>query len=684
MAELLLELLSEEIPARMQAAAADRLRAALSQALGTDAVETHVTPRRLIGVVRDLATRQPDTSGSRKGPRVGAPAAAVEGFARSLDLAVADLAVETMAKGEFHVARWNREGRPTAEVLAEKIPDLVHGFSWPKSMRWGAGPMRWVRPLRRVLCVFDTKPLDLDIAAIPCGATTGGHRIHAPEPFAVTGFADYKKKLRKARVIVDWAERRALIERKARGLAAKEGLDIKPDPALLDELAGLVEWPEVLIGAMDEDFMTLPPELLTTAMRHHQKYLSLQTPEGALAPRFIMVADVKPKDRGQRIIAGNERVLRARLADARFFWDTDRKQSLAARAPRLKDIVFHAKLGTLDEKIDRVQALAVEIAGYVAGADKDRVRSAARLCKADLTTEMVGEFPELQGVMGRYYALAEGEHAEVAEAIAEHYAPRGPDDRCPGAPVSIALALADKIDTLVGLFALGEKPTGSKDPYALRRAALGVIRLIVENRVRLGLSELFRSSRALFPVLAGGTTAEAATTELLGFFADRLKVHLRSEGVRHDLIDAVFARGEDDLVLLLRRVEALKRFLDSDDGANLLTAYQRAANIVRIEERKDKTTYDSGAVRAHFRQSEERELYDRLVEIARTSATRLADEDTLAAVMSLSTLRGPVDRFFDQVTVNTDEPVVRENRLRLLARVRETMGAVADFSRIEG
>ena len=513
--------------------------------------------------------------------------------------------------------------------------------------------------------------------------TTHGHRVHAPGPITVTNFAEYKKRLR-PRVILDRTERRARIEKKAAQLAVKEGLTIKSDPALLDELAGLVEWPEVLIGAMDTDFMTLPPEVLTTAMRHHQKYLSLQTPAGELAPRFIMVADVKPKDRGRRIVAGNERVLRARLADARFFWDNDRKHSLAARAPRLTEIVFHARLGTLDQKIDRVQALAVEIARSVAGADKDYVRSAARLCKADLTTEMVGEFPELQGVMGRYYALAEGEHAEVATAIAEHHAPRGPDDGCPTAPVSIALALADKIDTLVGLFALGEKPTGSKDPYALRRAALGVIRLIIENGVRLRLAALFRYAHALFPTFPEGATAEAASASLLDFFADRLKVHLRTEGVRHDLIQAVFARGEDDLVLLLKRVEALKRFLDTDDGANLLTAYQRAANIVGIEERKDTTTYDSGAIRAHFRQSEEGELYDRLVEIARTSATRLADENTLAAVMSLSTLRGPVDRFFDQVTVNTDEPVVRENRLRLLARVRETMSAVADFSRIEG
>ena len=668
----------------MQTAAAERLRLALGRELGSDAVEAYVTPRRLVGVAGDLPARQPDTAESRKGPRVGAPDAAVAAFAQSLDLAPADLAVESLAKGDFHVAHWTRKDRPTAEVLAETLPDLVAGFTWPKSMRWGTGPMRWVRPLRHVLCLFDGKPITLQIAEVACDVTTVGHRLHAPEAFAVTGFADYRKKLRRARVVLDWAERRQRIEKRAHELAAKEGLEVRPDPALLDELAGLVEWPEVLIGAMDPDFMTLPPEVLTTAMRQHQKYLSLQTSGAALAPRFIMVADVKPKDRGRRIVAGNERVLRARLSDARFFWDTDRRQTLAARAPRLKDIVFHAKLGTLDEKIDRLQALSAEISDSVVDADKDRVRSAARLCKADLTTEMVAEFPELQGVMGRYYALAEGEHAEVAAAIAEHYAPRGPEDRCPSAPLSVALALADKIDTLVGLFALGERPTGSKDPYALRRAALGVIRLIIENGVRVRLAALLRASHSLFPPLAGGASPEALLSSLLDFFADRLKVHLRGQGVRHDLIEAVFARGEDDLVLLLRRVEGLERFLDTDDGANLLTAYQRAASIVRIEERKDETTYDSGAVRAHFRQTEEGELYDRLVEIGRASATRLADEDTLAAVMNLSSLRGPVDRFFDRVTVNTEEPAVRENRLRLLSRVRETMSIVADFSRIEG
>ena len=684
MPELLLELLSEEIPARMQAAAADRLGAALSEELGTAKVKTYVTPRRLVGVVSNLPKRQSDSEETRRGPRVGAPDVAVEGFARSLALAVADLSVETQDKGEFYLARWTREGRATAEVLTETLPALIRGFVWPKSMRWGSGGARWVRPIRGVLCLFDGKPITLDIADVRGGVTTVGHRVHAPGRFAVTSLADYKKKLRKARVMVEWAERRALIEKKSHALAAKEGLAVMIDPALFDELAGLVEWPEVLIGTVDAGFMALPSEVLTTAMRHHQKYLSLQQPSGELAPRFLMVADGKPTDRGRRIVAGNERVLRARLADAQFFWDTDRKQSLAARAPRLKEIVFHARLGTLDEKIDRVQALAAEISAHVKGAEKDRVRSAARLCKADLTTEMVGEFPELQGIVGRYYALAEGEGADVAAAIAEHYAPRGPDDPCPTAPISIALALADKVDTLVGLFALGEKPTGSKDPYALRRAALGVIRLIIENDVRLRLTALLRSSHSLFPVLAGGAGAEALVVTLLDFIADRLKVHLRSQGERHDLIAAVFARGEDDLVLLLRRVDALKRFLDTDAGANLLTAYQRAANIVRIEERKDETTYDSGAVRVYFRQPEEGELYDRLVEIERTSAARAGDEDTLAAVMSLSTLRGPVDRFFDQVTVNTDEPAVRENRLRLLARVRETMGAVADFSEIEG
>ena len=514
---------------------------------------------------------------------------------------------------------------------------------------------------------------------------TAGHRFLAPKAFSVKNFADYKAKLKQAKVILDPAERRAAILKQAKQKAGRAKLVLKDDPALLDEVTGLVEWPVVLLGRIDPEFMDLPPEVLTTSMRAHQKYLALLDRNGDLAPRFLVVANMETADKGKAIAAGNERVLRARLADARFFWDQDRKQSLAARAPRLADIVFHAKLGSLDEKIDRVQALATRVADYVPGADKDRVRSAARLAKADLVTGMVGEFPELQGVMGRYYALADGEHPEVAEAIAEHYSPQGPNDACPSAPVSVAVALADKIDTLVGFWAIDEKPTGSRDPYALRRAALGVIRLIVENKLRLPLMEVFEPAFFGGPVPVEGGWGRVAG-DLLDFFADRLKVALREKGVRHDLIAAVFALGgEDDLVRLLARVAALEGFLKTDDGKHLLVAYQRAANIVRIEEKRDKTRY-GGAELATDKlvQDEEKLLADRIFDAERDAEAALAREDFTGAMAALANLRKPVDDFFDKVTVNTEDSDLRANRLRLLARIGETLGRVADFSKIEG
>ncbi|HSR71123.1 MAG TPA: glycine--tRNA ligase subunit beta, partial [Kiloniellales bacterium] len=462
--------------------------------------------------------------------------------------------------------------------------------------------------------------------------------------------------------------------------------------------AGLVEWPVPLMGSIDDAFMELPAEVLTTSMRTHQKYLALRRKDGRLADRFLMVADTETSDGGRTVVAGNERVLRARLADARFFWDQDRKEPLGEKAMRLREIVFHAKLGTLDEKVDRVQALAVEIAHHVPGADADRVRSAARLAKADLVTGMVGEFPELQGIMGRYYALADGEHGDVAQAIAEHYAPQGPNDACPSAPVSVAVALADKIDTLVGFFAIDEKPTGSKDPYALRRAALGVIRLIVENRLRLPLRPVFETAKSLIVgsvaepppertvEARGWGEIDAVVLALLEFFANRLKVALREQGKRHDLISAVFALGgEDDLVRLLDRVEALETFLASDDGANLLVAYQRAANIVRIEQKKDKASYrgddlDVGKLVA----PEERSLHQSLEASIAAGLSALGREDFVAAMAAISRNRAPIDEFFDRVTVNCDDPDLRANRLRLLARIDETLDRVADFSRIEG
>ncbi len=703
MPELLFEILSEEIPARMQArAAADlagKLRALVDEAgfsgaVGEGDVETFVTPRRLVGVVRNLPAVQPDVTVERKGPRVGAPEQAIAGFLRSAGLgSLDDCEIREIKGNRFYFAVRVEKGRPTAEVLAEKLPGIVRSFSWPRSMRWASTAVRWVRPIHGVLAVFDGAIVpgevgmgstDPEVAEVvfPFTDRTRGHRFLAPEPFAVADFADYRAKLERAFVLLDRDARMEAIRERAAALAAAEGLAVREDPELLREVAGLVEWPVPLMGEIDAAYMDLPPEVLTTAMRTHQKYFAVEDGSGRLAPRFVVVANVETTDGGRAIVAGNERVLRARLADARFFWDQDRRTSLASRTPALRDIVFHARLGTLDEKVDRMQALAAALADHVPGADKDRVRSAARLAKADLVTEMVGEFPELQGVMGRYYALADGEHPEVADAIAEHYAPRGPNDRCPTAPVSVAVALADRIDTLVGFWAIGEKPTGSKDPYALRRAALGVIRLILENGLRLPLRRVFADAVPAQPVEADPA---AVADGLLDFFADRLKVHLREKGVRHDLITAIFALGdEDDLVRLLARVDALGAFLETEDGANLLVAYRRAANIVRIEEKKDDARYDGPVDEALFAEGAERALADALGRVESEIADRLAAEDFTGAMAALARLRAPVDSFFDEVTVNAEDPALRANRLRLLSRIRATMDRIADFSRIEG
>jgi glycyl-tRNA synthetase beta chain len=579
-------------------------------------------------------------------------------------------------------------------------------------MRWAQGRLRWVRPIQSVLCVFDgdvlnvvLEPTTIDEVAsfdalpslddvgkgrphgIKVGNMTLGHRFLAPEAFKVKDFTDYKAKLKKAHVVLDPAERREAIWKEATKLAKAEGLTVKEDDALLAEVAGMVEWPKVLIGGIDQAFMDLPAEVLTTVMRHNQKYFSLLKSDGSLAPRFIVVADTEPDDGGRAITAGNERVLKARLADARFFWDQDRKQKLKDRVPALEGMIFHAKLGTLAEKVARVQALAAELVPCIPGADVDRVRRGALLSKADLTTEMVKEFPELQGVMGRYYALHDGEKPEVADAIAEHYAPLGPSDRCPTAPVSAAVALADKIDSLVGFFDIGERPTGSKDPYALRRAALGIIRLILENELRLPLRKIFGQADMLHAETPEGIDwdRDEVINDLLAFFADRLKVHLREKGVGHDLIDAVFALGgEDDLVRLMARVESLQAFLDTEDGEHLLTAYKRAANIVRIEEKRDGVSYDGAADTKRFKQPEERDLHDWLGRVKAQSDEVLKEERFDDAMKILAGLRKPVDVFFDEVTVNCDEAELRENRLKLLSEIRTTMNTVADFSRIEG
>ena len=682
MPDLLLELLTEEIPARMQAIAARELQRlieiALQEAsLAATRIETFVTPRRLTLAVAGLPKVQPAAVDERRGPRVGAPEPAVQGFLKSIGLtSVAQCEKRTTDRGEFYFAVIKRPGQSTKDVLPKLLLDAITALPWPKSMRFPAAPFRWVRPLQSALCLFDGKVLKLPLGAVPVGNKTEGHRFLSRGAFAVRDLKDYRAKLKQAKVVLDAKERRALIEAGLTTAATKTGLRVRHDEALLEEVTGLVEWPVVLMGAIDKSFMDLPPEVLTTAMRTHQKYFATLDKNGGLAPRFLLVSNMATGDGGKAILAGNERVLRARLADARFFWDQDRKAKLASRVGKLKERIFHAKLGTTFDKMLRVSALAETVVPYVAGADLAQLRRAIELAKADLSSGMVGEFPELQGVMGRYYALHDGEAPEVADAIAEHYAPQGPSDRCPTAPLPVALALADKLDTLASFFAIGEKPTGSGDPFALRRAALGVIRLILENKLRVPLRTAFQ---------AAAPAGKDPGKDLLAFFEDRLKVHLRERGVRHDLVAAVFALGdEDDLVRLLTRVEALQEFVSGADGANLLTAYRRAANILRIEEKKDGRTY-SGLPRPDLLQAaEERKLDKALHDAALSSAAALEKEDFAAAMQALAALRGPVDQFFDKVTVNTDDTELRENRLRLLSQIRDTLNRVADFSQIEG
>ncbi len=680
MPELLLELLSEEIPARMQTKAADDLKRLVEDALkkaglSWDKSEAFAGPRRLTLVIDGLPEKTPDIKDERKGPQVGAPEQATNGFLKSLGGMTLDDCEQREIKGKtFYFAVIDKKGSGTRELLGDVLGDALSQLPWPKSMKWGEGEKRWVRPLHNILALFGGKVADVSFEGVNANQHTFGHRFLNPDAIAVKDFADYKAKLAKANVMLAASDRRAEIVSKAEALAEKEGLTLKPDEGLLREVTGLVEWPVVMMGDIDAEYMELPGEVLSATMKLHQKFFSVLNPDGTLAPKFIVVSNQVASDGGAAIIAGNQRVLRARLSDAKFFWDTDRKVSLGSRATQLKDIVFHAKLGTVDEKMDRVQALAADLAQFVPGADKDAVRSAARLAKCDLVTGMVAELPELQGVMGRYYALEGGESAEVADAIRDHYAPLGPSDVCPTAPVSVAVALADKIDTLVGFWTIDEKPTGSKDPFALRRAALGVIRLIIENDLRFGLTQAFG--------LAGG---EKIADDLLSFFTDRLKVHLKSEGVRHDLIDAVMSKGdEDDLVRLLARVDALSAFVATDDGANLLAAHKRAVNILKIEEKKDKTSYMGKADAGLLVEAQEKALHAALRDLAGDCAPLIEAEKFKDAMSGLAKLRSPVDAFFDDVTVNADDAALRKNRLMLLSEIQATMDEIADFSKIEG
>ncbi len=697
MAQLLLEILSEEIPARMQARAADDLKRLVCDGLKEAGLEfdnarAFVTPRRLALVVEGLPVEQPDVSEERRGPQVGAPDKAVQGFLGSVGLTLDQCKTVEVKGKEYYLAVIEKKGQGTAEVLAEILPAALAALPWPKSMRWGASETRWVRPLHSILCLFGRAVVPIAFAGIEAGAETQGHRFMAPDAFTASDFADYQAKLKKAKVILDAGERAEIIKTGAEKLAAAEGLVLRDDPALLAEVSGLVEWPVPLMGEIDAEFMEVPPEVLTSSMRAHQKYFALETKDGALAPHFITVANIETDDGGAAVTAGNERVLRARLSDARFFWDQDRKYPLLSRVAKLDEIVFHAKLGTLANKTRNMEVLAAALCEFIPGADADVAAKAARLSKADLTTGMVGEFPDLQGIIGRYYALNDGESSDVADAIAQHYSPAGPNDACPTAPTAVAVALADKIDSLVGFFAIDEKPTGSRDPFALRRAALGIIRIITENGLRLPLAGAFDIAERAYGESREGFEGKLDPAELLSFFADRLKVQMRGQGVRHDLIEAVFATpkpeggAEDDLVRLLARVEALGEFLSTEDGANLLVAYKRAANIVAIEEKKDGKEYTDVKTDLFDKKLKvENVLWQNLRAVEKSLKVSLKGEIFLESMSALAQLRPPIDAFFDQVTVNVkNDDEVRENRLALLKSIVVLMNQVADFSQIEG
>jgi glycyl-tRNA synthetase beta chain len=683
--ELLLELLSEEIPARIQRRAIEEFAGLVGDKLAAAEIPAqnlrgYVTPRRLTLIADGIPGQQPDRSEERRGPRVGAPPQALDGFLRAAGLGtIEECEIRDTGRGEFYFAILQRPGRPAAEILPELVRAAIGELAWPTSMRYPASSLRWVRPLVSVVFLFDGAVLPLALDQIPVGRTTRGHRFLSEGEIAVENAQDYRENLEAAHVILDQDRRRELIAADLDRLAAAQGLTVKPDPALLDEVTGLVEFPVVLMGAIDDESMELPPEVLATAMRTHQKYFSCLNADGSPAPRFIFVANNLTPDDGKTIIAGNERVLRARLADAQFFWEQDRKIRLEDRVQALKDRVYYDKLGTMYDKVERIERIAKFLAEQLHEAEVvGLAQRAARLAKADLSTGMVGEFPELQGVMGRYYAVND-EDPRVAQAIAEHYKPLGPNDTCPTAPVSIIVALADKLDALAGFFAIGEIPTGSRDPFALRRGALGIIRLIVENRLLLSLRRCFIEIFGYFNV-----DQAQATGEVLSFIADRLKVHLREQGVRHDLIAAVFALGEDDLVRLLGRVDALQKFLGTEDGANLLIAYRRAANIVAIEERRDGHAYEPLRYPLLLREQAETTLDAQLLGLDGNLAPLLEAGAFECAMASLASLRRWVDEFFDKVTVNTDDAKLRDNRLRLLSRIRAVMNQVADFSQIEG
>ncbi len=743
MPDLLIELFSEEIPARMQARAAEDLKKRVTDGLveaGLTYAGAHAlsTPRRLTLALEGVLDHSPTVREERKGPKVGAPDKAIEGFLRGAGLTRDQLEERDTPKGAVYFATIEKAGRPAAEIIAEVLEDTIRNFPWPKSMRWGAGSLRWVRPLHSILCILSAEDgaevVALDIDGITSGNTTRGHRFMAPDEITVSSFEDYATKLKRAYVVLDPAEREAAIWQDATNQAFASGLEVVEDKGLLAEVAGLVEWPVVLLGSIDDEFLELPPEVLQTSMKEHQKFFSVKNPKTGRIEKFVTVANRETADNGATILAGNQKVLSARLADAKFFWENDLRTAkseagMSAWVDNLSNVTFHNKLGTQAARIDRIAALAREIAPVV-GADADLAEQAARVAKADLSSEMVYEFPELQGLMGRYYAEAAGLPSAVANACEQHYSPLGPSDDVPTEPVSVAVALADKMDTLTGFWAIDEKPTGSKDPFALRRAALGVIRLVLNNDVRVRLdsvidAHLLRHEMAqngddpvatrlmqdmLTEIADHGVFGSAVRTvldafdgdlpkhieqlkeqlpdvsnDLLSFFHDRLKVFLRDQGIRHDVIDACIAMdGNDDLTLLVKRARALEDFLKSEDGTNLLQGFKRANNILTQAEEKDGVEYSYGADKKFAEDDTEKALFDALATSEGAISSAIEAEDFAAAMGSMAALRAPVDAFFEAVQVNSDNEVVRRNRLNLLSQIRKVVGQVADLTRIEG
>ena len=742
MPDLLLELFSEEIPARLQARAEADLARMMTEALTqgglkVGATKTYSGPRRIVFIAEGVPAQSAATVEERKGPRVGAPEKAVEGFLRAAGLKSLDQCqIAKDPKGDYYLARSEKPGRTAPSIIAEAVPEIVRKFPWPKSMRWGTSRIRWIRPLHSILCLFDNKPVEFEVDGIKSGDITYGHRflsgekVTQPKSLTISKNSDYAEALLHAKVVLAGENRARNILEGARNAASEVGLALVEDHGLLAENAGLVEWPVVLSGTFDDSFLDVPEEILMTSMKAHQKCFSLRDGKsGKLANRFILVSNLAAEDGGKAIAAGNERVIRARLSDAKFFWQNDLGRPLQRLTELLGQVTFHEKLGTQLKRVERIKRLARELAPVV-GAEPDDAERAAHLAKADLMSETVGEFPELQGIIGRYIALAQGEKPAVADAIAEHYKPQGPSDAVPSNPVSIAVALADKLDMLVGFWAIDEKPTGSKDPFALRRAALGVIRTVLENELRLNLLHMFKTlgnahvdarvSHDIETLEQDATqvselgfdkpdrsakiralnkrnidTAKSAgllisklvelETELLGFFADRLKVYLRDKGARHDLIDAVFALpGQDDLLMVVRRVEALGRFLATEDGATLLALVRRALNILKIEEKKDARSYEGTPAAKLLKEKEEKALNAAIGEVEEKVIKALASEDFEGAMTALAKLRAPVDAFFDKVTVNADAPDLRLNRLTLLAQIRALTLQIADFSKIEG